>query len=46
MATMYCDDHGVIGECTSTVMPDADIMNDHMDKMHNGKEFGYSVWKD
>ena len=46
MVTISCDECGVIGECSSVVMPDAKIMNDHMDKSHNGESFGYSVWKD
>ena len=46
MATISCDECGIIGECHSTLFPDPDIMNKHMDNMHNGKEFGYSIWKD
>lgn len=46
MATIYCDECGVIGESYGVMFPDEKIMNDHMDKAHNGKEFAYSIWKD
>ena len=46
MATINCDECGAIGESDSVLFPDPDIMDKHMDEKHNGKEFGYSIWKD
>ena len=41
-----CDECGIIGESLSVMFPPKEIMNKHMDEAHDGKPFGYSIWKD
>ena len=50
MATFYCDEcHIAIGDSYSVLYPDPSLqklMNEHDDKVHGGKGFEYSSWKD
>lgn len=47
MTDINCDEcHIVIGQTNSVINPPMDIMNEHDDKVHNGKGFEYSIWKD
>lgn len=46
MNSIRCDECGVIGTCYSTLCPPQKLMNEHMEIVHKGQPFGYSIYKD